>query len=277
MSDTQRQTIALMTDFGLQDTYVGIMKGVIASIAPEATIIDLTHSVAPRNIRHGALLLGSSSCWFPKGTVFVAVVDPGVGTSRRPIALETDNAVFIAPDNGLLTMIFRKHAIRSCTAITRTGFMLPNLSATFHGRDIFSPAAAHVARGIGPKELGTPVVPSDCVMLDIPEASSCDGGKTWDGEVRYTDIYGNIITSLRADLTDSVNGSTAWSVRAGNTLIESIHRTYADVGAGETVAYPGSTGFLEIGIRDGNAAHTLGLREGDRVSLVRGRALQQTD
>ena len=277
MRDKRQQVIALLTDFGLQDTYVGIMKGVIASIAPQASVIDLTHSVAPQHIRHGALLLGSSSEWFPEGTVFVAVVDPGVGTSRRPIAVETDRAVFIAPDNGLLSIVLTQQCVRSCTVITRPQFMLPNPGATFHGRDLFSPAAAHVASGASPQELGTPVSTDSCVILDFPAPSTGDGGTTWDGEVLYSDIYGNLITSLKTSLTGSDLMPGEWSVRAGDHLIAEIQRTYGDVSEGATVAYTGSTGLLEIAIRNGNAARTLGLQEGDRVSLVRDRDPRSID
>ncbi|ARM31443.1 S-adenosyl-l-methionine hydroxide adenosyltransferase family protein [Prosthecochloris sp. HL-130-GSB] len=267
MSNDQTPYIAMLTDFGLQDPYVGIMKGVIASIAPYARVIDLTHAVHPQNIVHGSLLLGASARWFPAGTIFVAVVDPGVGSSRRPIAMETRQGIFIAPDNGLLTQIMLQQECLSCHQITNPDAMLPSPGATFHGRDVFSPAAAHLAAGAPLHFLGPEIDLQSFARIDIPSAEVGENGQVIDGEVLYTDIYGNLITSVPCGLC--AGKGNGWQIVAGQTCIEGIHRTYTDAGEGEPVAYCGSSGYLEIAVRNGNAALTLGLSDGQRITVRR--------
>ncbi|MBF0585657.1 SAM-dependent chlorinase/fluorinase [Prosthecochloris sp. N3] len=259
--------IALLTDFGLRDPYVGIMKGVIASISPQANVIDITHAVIPQNIRHGALLLAASSPWFAEGTIFVAVVDPGVGSSRRPIALETDRGTFIAPDNGVLSIVMRQHAPVSCHHITNPEVMLPSPGATFHGRDIFSPAAAHLAAGRTIGELGPKIDPGSCTRTGFPEPHIGRQGSHIRGEVLYSDIYGNLVTSIECSLIEG--HPEQWQVEAGTQVLQNIRRTYSDVAEGEPLAYCGSSGYLEIAVRNGSAAAQLDLDAGDAVTLLR--------
>lgn len=263
---TTRPLIALMTDFGLQDPYVGIMKGVIAGISPRTPVIDLTHCISAQNILQGALLLGSSSPYFPDGTIFAAIVDPGVGTGRKAIALVTESQVFVAPDNGLLSSVMKKQKIRACYTITNPSCMLPGQSATFHGRDIFSPAAAHLANGLEPAMLGSALDPEECKRIEIPENSTRDGGSSWEGVVLYSDVYGNLITSFTGNMI--TEEKQALGIRTKNNRILPIHRTYGDVAEGEALAYTGSSGFIEIAIRNGNASQSLELLPGDRVMLL---------
>ncbi len=255
--------IVLMTDFGLSDTYVGQMKGVILSIA-SIQIIDLTHAITPQNIAQGAFLLGKSAPFFPDGAIFVAVVDPGVGTARRAIALQTDRHTFLAPDNGLLTTIFQNESIRRCISInfTEKRYLLSNVSSTFHGRDLFSPAAAHLACGLPVKELGEEIESASCTRISIPGCLSADNGASWEGSVIFTDHYGNLVTSLDSGL---LGRSKQWVVRAGTSEPLPLYSTYGDVADRQPLAYRGSFGMIEIAVRNGNAAELLGLRDGDRV------------
>ena len=258
--------IVLMTDFGLSDTYIGQMKSVILSIARSAQIFDLTHAITPQNIAQGAFLLGKSLPFFPDGSIVVSVVDPGVGTSRKAIAIETDRHIFLAPDNGLLTAVVEHCAIQQCVQINEERYLLKNRSSTFHGRDVFSPAAAHLASGVPLLELGRAIEPSECVQIAMPSCTTPDGGQSWEGGVISTDHFGNLITSLDSDVFDR---STAWLVGAGNCHPLPISITYGEVADQQPLAYVGSSGMIEIAVRNGSAANLLGLRDGDRVWMRR--------
>ena len=258
--------IVMMTDFGLNDTYVGQMKGVILSRVPSVQIIDLTHSISPQNIVQGAFFLGKSVPFFPEQSIILSVVDPGVGSSRRAIAVETDTQTFLAPDNGLLTAIFQTRKITRCVAITEQQYMLPLQSSTFHGRDVFSPVAAHLATGGSVQELGNAIELKECMTIQMPECNSCDNGESWDGSVIYTDHFGNLITSLDSTLIDT---GKQWMVRAGACSNIPLVTTYSNVPDQQLLAYTGSSGMIEIAIRNGSAAERLGLKEGYPVKLSR--------
>jgi S-adenosylmethionine hydrolase len=253
--------IVLMTDFGLTDTYVGQMKGVILSVAPAARIIDLTHAITPQNIGQGAFLLEKSADFFPERSIFVSVVDPGVGTSRNAIVLETETAIFLAPDNGLLTPILQTRTIKQCVTITNEHYLLPTRSTTFHGRDIFSPAAAHLASGVPIRELGAQLDAAECKRIPMPGCHTPDQGSSWEGSIIFTDHFGNLVTSLDAELLDRTK---QWMIGAREILLP-VSLTYAEVADRQPLAYKGSLGMIEIAIRNGNAAETLGLRDGDPV------------
>ena len=257
--------IVLMTDFGLSDTYVGQMKGVIHSIAPSAHIIDLTHAISPQNIAQGAFLLGTSAPFFPEGSIFVSVVDPGVGTARRAIAIQTERHTFLAPDNGLLTTILQKEQVKRCISIniTEKRYILTSVSSTFHGRDVFSPAAAHLAIGVPVQELGEESDPAGCTRIHIPDCTSSDSGHSWEGSVIFTDHFGNLVTSLDSEQLDR---SIQWIVSAGELQLP-LSATYGDVADQQPLAYRGSFGMIEIGIRNGNASELLGIKDGDRVNV----------
>ena len=258
------RVIVLMTDFGLIDPYVGQMKSVILSLAPSAQIIDLTHAIAPQNIVQGAFLLAKSALFFPDRSVVVSVVDPGVGTSRRAIAVETERHIFLAPDNGLLSALFQTEKVKRCVTITEERYMLSNRSSTFHGRDIFSPVAAHLASGVSIQELGEAIDPSDCVKVPLPTCQTSDGGQSWDGSIIYTDHFGNLVTSLDSALLDN---SKQWVVSAGLCQLIPVVATYGAVCDQQLLAYTGSSGMIEIAVRNGNAALTLGVKDREKVKL----------
>jgi len=256
--------IVLMTDFGLSDTFVGQMKGVILSLAPSAQIIDLTHAITPQNVVQGAFLLAKSVCFFPKRSIFISVVDPGVGTARKAIAVETDIHTFVAPDNGLLTGIFQTQTVKRCVSITEEKYMLSVRSSTFHGRDVFSPIAGHLACGVPLNALGNDVDQSDCVKIIMPECNTGDGGDSWNGSIIYTDHFGNLVTSVDALLLDK---GKQWVASVRNCEQIPVVGTYGDARDQQPLAYAGSSGMIEIAVRNGNASRTLRLLNGDSVML----------
>ncbi|MBM3423376.1 MAG: SAM-dependent chlorinase/fluorinase [Chlorobi bacterium] len=258
--------IALMTDFGTDDTYIGQMKGVILSIHPAANIIDLTHAVMPQHIAHGAFLLGRTIPFLPEGTITVSVVDPGVGTSRKPIAVKTDRQIFLAPDNGLLTPVLAGQGIIACSSIANPDVMLPMQSATFHGRDIFSPAAAHLAAGFPFEKLGDALDPASCVTLPLNFCRTVDNGRVIEGSVLFTDRFGNLVTTIDSPLPGNPD---EWHVEAAGLPALPLSRTYGDVPEGELLAYGGSFGTIEIAVRNGNAALMTSLTENTGVRLVK--------
>jgi S-adenosylmethionine hydrolase len=235
--------IALLTDFGLSDPYVGIMKGVIVSCAPGVPILDITHSVGPQDVRQGALLLDAAWRWFPEGTVFVCVVDPGVGTARRAVVVASADRLFVGPDNGLFGLL-PAPVTREITA----PWGLAARSRTFHGRDLFAPVAARLATGAPFREVG-PLV-SDPVPTALPEPDA-DGG-----EVIWIDHYGNCITNLPP--------RDSGAVEVGEQVLP-VHQAYGDVSEGAALALTGSTDRLEVAVRGGSAARELGIGLGTRV------------
>ncbi len=236
--------IALLTDFGLTDPYVGVMKGVVAGLAPGVPILDVTHGVPPQDVRVGALLLDAAWPYFPAGTVFVGVVDPGVGGARRPIVARAAGRLFVGPDNGLFGLL-PDPEVREITA----PWGLPARSRTFHGRDLFAPVAARLAVGAPFEDVGPRV--TDAVPMALPEAR---GGV---GEVLYVDRYGNAVTNLA--------GVERGVLVVGGTRAPVV-RTYGEGARGAPIALTGSTGRLEVAIRDGDAARTLGIGPGSVVT-----------
>ena len=257
--------VTLITDFGLADGYVGAMKGVILSINPTATVIDISHDIAPQDVRGAAYVIYTAYPHFPPGTVHVVVVDPGVGSERRAIALQTPRARFVAPDNGVLTYVVAYDTVEEVVSLTNPRYWLPQVSHTFHGRDIFAPVAAHLAKGVPLDELGEPL--DEIVTFDLPQPHRRPDGALV-GQVIHIDRFSNLITSIKsADLTDAARAV----VEVRGRRIAGIRRTYAEVGRGELVAYVGSAGHLEIALREGHAARTLEAKVGDEVVLVANR------
>ncbi len=275
--------IALLTDFGLSDAYVGTMKGVILSICPAARLVDFTHAVEPQNIHQAAYLLLTAFRYFPPQTVFVAVVDPGVGTEREAVAVATDHGQYVGPDNGVFSFVLAQVAVRHAVFVRNRDYCLQGaLSATFHGRDIFAPAAAHLASGVPIEQLGPPA--SRLVRLNDPALEITAAQVR--GEVLHIDHFGNIITSighltwrtphtLRLDprfgpdrLQPRDLHVAACRVCLGVQTICAIHPTYGAVPPGTLVALVGSSGQLEIGINRGHAARVLGVSTGDPVLLL---------
>ncbi len=256
-----RPIITLTTDFGHADAYVGIMKGVILGICPNAALVDLCHEVRPQAILQAAYLLSTSYTFFPAHTVHLAVVDPGVGSHRRAIALQTESAFFVAPDNGLLSPILSTQTVRRTVELSNSSFHLPQGSATFHGRDIFAPVAAHLACGVPVEQMGQELSPASLVHMSLPEPHPLSD-TLWLGEVIHIDRCGNLITSFKAPMPGEVR-----SIQVGALRVSHLDRTFSDVGPGEPVIYMGSSGHLEIAFRDDSAAARIGVDLGAPVRL----------
>jgi S-adenosylmethionine hydrolase len=257
--------ITLTTDFGVRDWFVGTMKGVMLRLNPKATIVDLTHEIPPGDIRSGAFALAACYSFFPKGTIHVAVVDPGVGSKRKAIAVRTANYSFVGPDNGLLSWALAREKIKAVHSLQNGAYFLPEVSGTFHGRDIFAPVAAHLSRGLPNQKLGPRL--EDFVRLDWPETRHSRGAVQ--DEIVYIDRFGNAITNLDAAALRSLRHDDVRLFRRGKPLCL-VAEFYQAVSPGEAVAVPGSSGFLEIAINGGNAARRLRLRPGDTVTVRRG-------
>lgn len=267
-------TIAVMTDFGIKDGNVGVMKGVVWGICPDARIADISHMIAPQNIREAGLVLARSAPYFPSGTIHLVVVDPGVGTLRRPLAARIDSSFFVGPDNGVISLWLEKALSQGATAefvwLDRDQYWRREVSHVFHGRDIFAPVAAHLASGVPLQMLGTPI--EDPVVLQLPKPQRRD---QWlEGEVIHIDHFGNIASNiLFADLGDAREHMDLIEVQLGAMHIVGLVRTFGERPAGETIALVGSTGNVIVSIVNGNAAANLGVRVGDPFSvLLPGRA-----
>jgi S-adenosylmethionine hydrolase len=253
--------ITLTTDFGTQDWFVGTMKGVILGIQPRAIIVDLTHEIPPGDVRGGAFALAASHRFFPKGTVHVAIVDPGVGSRRRAIAVRTANCFFVGPDNGVLSLALTREKIKSIHRLENEKFFLQAVSRTFHGRDIFAPVAAHLSRGVAIAEFGPEL--KDFVRLDWPRVQVRD--RCIEGEIVYVDRFGNLITNIDAGSL-GILGDKPCEVFAGSKRLCATAPFYGAVPVGRPLAVTGSTGFLEIAVRGASAADHFRLGVGGKVS-----------
>ena len=268
--------ITLTTDFGTRDWFVGTMKGVIARIAPTTRIIDLTHEVTPGEIRAGAFALRASYRFFPKGTVHVVVVDPGVGSARKAIAVQTADCFFVGPDNGVLSWALAREKVKAVHLITNADYFLKPLSRTFHGRDVFAPVAAHLSRGVPIHKFGPKI--RDFIKLDwpAPRAQRAKRDRTFkrdstavQGEIIYVDRFGNAISNLdAASLPHPAHGPV--EVISKGRRVCTLAEFYGAVPIGKPVAVMGSSGLLEIAVNDGSAARKLRLRVGDLL-IVRPR------
>lgn len=257
------RVITLLTDFGLEDGYVAAMKGVIAGVAPEARLVDITHLVPPQDVAFGRFRLLTTAPFFPAGTIHLAVVDPGVGTARRAVAIRTTSgACLVGPDNGLLSGVLEADPPVVLVELTEPGFWrTPAPSATFHGRDVFAPVAGHLARGVSLESLGTPLRPDALVKLKLERWTQ--SAHTAEGAVQAVDRFGNVVSNVPGTVLPD---GGAWSASiAGRTLPG--HRTYGDVPPGEPLALVGSHGFVEVAVHRGDARSMLGARVGDRVQV----------
>jgi S-adenosylmethionine hydrolase len=263
-----RPVVTLLTDFGQRDPFVGIMKGVILRLSPEATIVDLCHEVPPYQILSGSFLLESAVRYFPGGSIHVAVVDPGVGGARRPILAHIGDQFFVAPDNGLLSYPMTKGIVKEIRVITAREYLLEPIGATFHGRDVFAPVAGHLARGVPLDRFGLPI--ADPVRLQIPRAYHDTSGALV-GEVVWIDRFGNCVTSITQDDLLSFETTTAQAVRV-HLLGKPLGRVmtfFAEAEPGGRGAVIGSTGHLELFVDQGNLAQEWGVRLGVEVTLKR--------
>jgi hypothetical protein len=253
--------ITFTTDFGTRDWFVGMMKGVVLCLAPRARIVDFTHEIAPGDIRAGAFALAAGYSFFPRHTIHVAVVDPGVGTKRRAIAVQTADYLFVGPDNGLLSWALAREKIKAIHALENRSYFLPRVSCTFHGRDIFAPVAAHLSNGVPLRKLGPGC--RDLVRLPWPKPTRSSKGIR--GEVVYVDRFGNAITNISSEVLSSLKGRPA--VFMGRKRMCAVAPTYQTVARGRLVAVIGYSGFLEIAVNGASAAERLGVRLGTKIGV----------
>jgi S-adenosylmethionine hydrolase len=261
---TQRRSsgiLTLTTDFGAGGPYVSAMKGIILGLAPETQLIDVSHTVSPQNILEGAFLLGSIVDAFPDGTVHLAVVDPGVGTARRLIAVRAASQWFVLPDNGLITGVLLHHAVEEVRVLTGQVVRRAVVAPTFHGRDLLAPAAAHLLRSEDPAVLGPPA--DHVVRLANFEPREDHGGLV--GEVIYRDAFGNLITNVTAARLQERASLDSWTVSIAGERIDGLVRTYGDQPAGSVLALTGSTGWVEVAVCNGDAARHLSAGPGTTV------------
>jgi hypothetical protein len=251
--------ITLTTDFGQSDGYVGAMQGVILSICPQATLITISHHIPPQNIHSAAFVLYQAFGAYPPHTIHCVVVDPGVGSHRRAVAVRTAYGVFVGPDNGVFSWVLGATDVLEAVTLTNPAYQLPQASATFHGRDIFAPACAHLAAGVPLREFGPPV--SNLQRLEFGA-----GLKKGQSRIIHIDHFGNLFLDMTAQQIDDPHTVT---FKIGDAVIQSISRTFADVSEGEPLAYIGSTrDHVEIAIRNGNAAQALDAQLNDVVQVI---------
>lgn len=261
-----RPIIALLTDFGTRDHYSGVMKGVVLGICPDVTLVDVTHDLPPHDIAFAAHELAATYRHFPAGTIFLVVVDPGVGTARRGIAAEAADRKFIAPDNGVLTAVFQEAAPKRVVELSERRYARPTVSRTFEGRDRFAPAAAFIAKGIHLEAFGRSVTDYQLLSLPVPEVR----GDSLCGCVVRVDRFGNVVTNLdRRSCEKFGAGSAGFRVRVAGTPIGRLVSTYADLQPGEIGALFGSTDHLECSVLAASAARQLGVSVGDPVEVQR--------
>jgi len=273
--------IALLTDFGTTDIYVGVMKGVMLGIFPELQFVDLTHAIQPQNVRQAAFLLLNSYRFFPAGTIFLVVIDPGVGSTRKPIAVRAGDYTFVAPDNGVLSYALNDFDIVKRVELNNPAYRLSGLSNTFHGRDVFAPTAAHLAAGVKLEQMGN----IEFLPVRLPKPLLLIESKHITGEVLHIDHFGNVITSIglldwdwvlpeQLRLTPRFGSTPPLSFAAdkavitiGSQHINGIHRTYAEVGQGEVLALVGSSGYLEIAVNSASFRSLNVAQLGDTVEV----------
>jgi len=253
--------ITLLTDFGTKDHYVASMKGVILSINPQCTLIDITHQVSPHDIQEGALVLASCYSYFPKGTIHLSVVDPGVGGIRKPILLFTQNYFFVGPDNGLFTLIAQREKVKKVIILTEQKYFLSKVSTTFQGRDIFAPVAAHLSLGVRPNAFGYEIDSVKKLGFETPVVKE---GKLL-GKIVHIDNFGNLVSNIDEKIFVRFTMGHPYVISVGKRKIHCLGKGYWEGKPGAPVALFGSSGFLEISINKGNAQKTLKVKRGDRV------------
>ncbi len=257
--------VTLTTDFGTKDSFVGALKGVIWSICPSAHIADISHEIPPRDVLAGALMLGRAYPFFPKGSVHLAVVDPGVGTSRRPVALRFDGHTFVGPDNGLFTVVLKRAEEQGkpleIISLENKKYFLPKVSSTFHGRDLFAPVVAHLAGGVQLAKLGPSI--SDLQRLSMPAPEKVTNG--WHAHITVIDVFGNCTTDLPAEfLTDRAE----IIFRVNGHEVHGLVTSYGHAQPGDLIALVNSETLIEIAVANGSASEFLGARVGDLVEVV---------
>jgi S-adenosyl-L-methionine hydrolase (adenosine-forming) len=264
-----RQVVAIMTDFGLGESDVGVMKAVIVGITPDVHIIDITHDVPPQNVPSGAWILSYGYRYYPKGTVFVCVVDPGVGSTRNAIAVHAGNWYFVGPDNGLFSYIYAEQAVHAAVVLTNPAYHLPQVSSTFHGRDIFAPVGAHLARGVPLHELGTPVDLSTLQRIDVgpPQRQ----GSNIDAHILHVDTFGNLISSIPLSIVPDLFTSSHVQLvfHSTGSVVDKRRRFFAE-GSGDSqpFIFGDSSGYVGVAVQNGSAARVLGVGSGTPITFV---------
>ena len=272
----RKPIITLTTDFGLNDHFVGTTKGVILGIEPEAEIVDICHSVQAFDVLDGALTISQAYSYFPSGTVHMVIVDPGVGTTRRPLLVTSERYHFVAPDNGVLSLIYQREQRLSARHVTAEHYFLQPVSNTFHARDVFSPVAAYLAKGVDPAKFGEEV--SDFVRFSAPKPKPVSEN-TLRGVVLKVDRFGNLITNITPQDAPMLfaQEAPAFKIVVGKREIGEIKDAYARGAPGEVFGILGSMGYLEIAANRGAAAQILGVGKGSDVSIVLGEAAAAGD
>lgn len=256
--------ITLLTDFGDRGGYAGIMKGVILAINPRCPIVDITHHIAPGNIEEAAFVLGSAYPFFPEHTVHLVVVDPGVGGPRKPIMVESERHRFVGPDNGVFSLVFARERVTRVWEIDTDRFDASRVSATFHGRDIFAPVAARLSLGVPAGSLGR----ESCARVRLEKLEPEVSEGTIKARVIAVDHFGNLVSNLSQDLFMRLAGSRPFRIAVGGRLLGNISRSYGDVGEGEVLALFGSSGLLEISVRNGDCQKMLRVTRGAPVEIM---------
>lgn len=257
----QNKLITLLSDFGDKDVYVGVLKGVIVGINPQSAIIDLTHQIPRQNISAARFCLLNACSYFPSDTVHIAVVDPGVGSKRRGIAIASNHGYFVGPDNGLFSGILEHFSPIAAVELTNPQYWLtPHPSNTFHGRDIFAPVGAYLASGVSLENLGTSIPLESLIELASKKVEIF--GETIEGVIQYIDIFGNLISNIPGNLVEGKN----WYVSMEDRIITK-GKTYSDVALEEAIALIGSHGWLEIAVNGGNAQTLLNIQQGDPIII----------
>ena len=253
--------ITLTTDYGTSDHLVGTLKGVILKINPEATIVDLCHNVVPFDVLDGALCIGAAYRYFPPRTIHLVVVDPGVGTQRRPLLVSSENQYFLAPDNGVLSLVYEREPTHAVRHITSEHYFLHPVSNTFHGRDIFAPVAAWLSKSWQTQAFGEEI--SDPMRFSLPKPKAV--GSSLKGIVLRIDTFGNLMTNFAAEELPQLTVGGALRITVNGKTITKLAQTYSQGEAGEAFAIVGSSGFVEISVHKGNAARALGVQRGAEV------------
>lgn len=262
-----RPIITLLTDFGWGDGHIGVMKGVILAINPDCRIVDLAHHCTPHDVMGAAFVLGQTYTFFPPGTIHVAVVDPGVGGARRPLVLEAGDYLFVGPDNGCFTLVLKQEEGVRAYELTEERFRLPRVSQTFHGRDIFAPAAAHLSLEIAPEEMGPVVDIHELTTLAIPDPLL--DGEGIQGEVIWVDHFGNLVTNISQEILGEFAPNGMVEIEIKGERVRGLKTSYEEGEEGEIIALWGSAGFLEISLKERNLHRDLGWGRGEKVWVRR--------
>ena len=260
----KERIITLTTDFGDESGYAGVMKGVILTVNPDCQIIDITHRVSQQDVEEAAFLLNNSFSYFPEHSIHVVVVDPGVGSERKPILVETDKYWFVGPDNGVFSFMFLMEGFKKVWEITNESYFLPEVSSTFHGRDIFAPVAAHLSLGVSAEELGKEL--KGFVMLKDLEPKVEAG--VIKARVVYADHFGNLISNISKDLFSRLVADKSFNISVGGEMIQKLSLSYADVRDGEVLALFGSSQWLEISVKNGNCQKELDIKKGAEINIL---------